>query len=63
MIEENLKLDKDMKHFAAQTKRCFANEESIFSIHVVKLVKIERFQCQLYGKLILLLISSTKCLK
>ena len=27
MIEENLKLDKDMKHFAAEIKRYFTNEE------------------------------------
>lgn len=27
MIEENLKLDKDMKHFAAENKRCFSKEE------------------------------------
>ena len=27
MIEENLKLDKDMKHFAAEIKRCFSKEE------------------------------------
>jgi len=31
----------------------------IFHIHAVKQVKIERFQCQLYGKLILILLSST----
>jgi hypothetical protein len=27
MIEENLKLDKDMKHFASEIKRCFSKEE------------------------------------
>jgi len=41
-----------------QIEIIFKTWKSIFSIQVVKLVKIERFQCQLYGKLILLLISS-----
>jgi hypothetical protein len=27
MIEENLELDKDMKHFASEIKRCFSKEE------------------------------------
>ena len=27
MTEENLKLDKDMKHFAAEIKRCFSKED------------------------------------
>jgi len=37
----------------------FKTWKSIFHIHGVKQVKIERFQCQIYGKLILLLISSS----
>ncbi|MBW9159777.1 IS4 family transposase, partial [Clostridium tagluense] len=41
-----------------QVEIIFKTWKSIFSIHVVKLVKIERCKCQLYGKLILLLISS-----
>ncbi|WP_308011369.1 IS4 family transposase [Clostridium tagluense] len=41
-----------------QIEIIFKTWKSIFSIQVVKLVKIERCKCQLYGKLILLLISS-----
>ncbi len=46
-----------------QVEIIFKTWKSIFSIHAVKLVKIERFQCQLYGKLILLLISSAVMFK
>lgn len=41
----------------------FKTWKSIFHIHNVKPVKIERFQCQLYGKLILLLLASTVMFK
>ncbi|WP_258881178.1 transposase [Clostridium tagluense] len=40
----------------------FKKWKSIFHIHGVQ-VKIERFQCQLYGKLILLLLSSSVMFK
>jgi len=46
-----------------QIEIIFKTWKSIVSIQVVKLVKIERFQCQLYGKLILLLISSAVMFK
>ena len=42
-----------------QVEIIFKTWKSIFHIHDVKQVKIERFQCQLYGKLILLMLSST----
>jgi len=42
-----------------QIEIIFKTWKSIFHIHAVKQVKIERFQCQLYGKLILILLSST----
>jgi hypothetical protein len=42
-----------------QIELMFKIWKSIFHIQNVKPVKIERFQCQLYGKLILLLLSST----
>lgn len=41
----------------------FKTWKSIFHLHGVKQVKIERFECQLYGKLILLLLSSTVMFK
>ena len=46
-----------------QVEIIFKTWKSIYSIQVVKLVKIERFQCQLYGKLILLLLSSSVMFK
>ena len=46
-----------------QIEIIFKTWKSIFHIHGVKQVKIERFQCQLYGKLILLLLSSTVIFK
>jgi hypothetical protein len=46
-----------------QIEIIFKTWKSIFHIHGVKPVKIERFQCQLYGKLILLLLSSTVMFK
>lgn len=46
-----------------QVEIIFKTWKSIFHIHGVKPVKIERFQCQLYGKLILLLMSSTVMFK
>jgi hypothetical protein len=42
-----------------QIEILFKTWKSIFHIQNVKPVKIERFQCQLYGKLILLLLAST----
>ena len=42
-----------------QVEIVFKTWKSISHLHVVKPVKIERFQCQLYGKLILLILSST----
>ena len=41
----------------------FKTWKSVFHVHAVKQVKIERFQCQLYGKLILLLLSSAVVFK
>jgi hypothetical protein len=46
-----------------QVEIIFKTWKSIFHLHGVKLVKIERFECQLYGKLILLLISSAVMFK
>lgn len=46
-----------------QVEIIFKTWKSIFHIHGVKQVKIERFQCQLYGKLILLLLSSSVMFK
>lgn len=46
-----------------QVEIIFKTWKSIYHIHGVKPVKIERFQCQLYGKLILLLLSSTVMFK
>jgi hypothetical protein len=46
-----------------QVEIIFKTWKSIFHIHAVKQVKIERFQCQLYGKLILLLLSSSVMFK
>lgn len=46
-----------------QIEIIFKTWKSIFHIHGVKPVKIERFQCQLYGKLILLLVSSAVVFK
>jgi transposase len=46
-----------------QVEIIFKTWKSIFHIHAVKQVKIERFQCQLYGKLILLLLSSAVMFK
>lgn len=46
-----------------QVEIIFKTWKSIFHIHNVKPVKIERFQCQLYGKLILLLLASTVMFK
>jgi hypothetical protein len=46
-----------------QVEILFKTWKSISNLHVVKPVKIERFQCQLYGKLILLLLSSTVTFK
>ncbi|MCB2323732.1 IS4 family transposase, partial [Clostridium tagluense] len=46
-----------------QIEIIFKTWKSIFHIHAVKQVKIERFQCQLYGKLILLLLSSSVMFK
>jgi hypothetical protein len=46
-----------------QVEILFKTWKSISHLHVVKPVKIERFQCQLYGKLILLLLSSTVTFK
>jgi len=42
-----------------QVEIVFKTWKSIFHIQNVKKVKIERLECQLYGKLILLLLSST----
>jgi IS4 transposase len=42
-----------------QIEIVFKTWKSIFHIQNVKKVKIERLECQLYGKLILLLLSST----
>lgn len=46
-----------------QVEIIFKTWKSIFHLHGVKPVKIERFQCQLYGKLILLLLSSAVMFK
>lgn len=46
-----------------QVEIIFKTWKSIFHIHNVKPVKIERFECQLYGKLILLLLASTVMFK
>ena len=46
-----------------QVEIIFKTWKSIFHIHGVKQVNIERFQCQLYGKLILLLLSSAVMFK
>lgn len=46
-----------------QVEIIFKTWRFIFHIHDVKQVKIERFQCQLYGKLMLLLLSSTVMFK
>ncbi|MBZ9689868.1 IS4 family transposase [Clostridium estertheticum] len=46
-----------------QIEIVFKTWKSIFHIHGVKPVKIERFQCQLYGKLILLFLSSAVMFK
>ena len=46
-----------------QIEIIFKTWKSIFHIHAVKQVRIERFQCQLYGKLILLLLSSSVMFK
>jgi hypothetical protein len=42
-----------------QVEIIFKVWKSIYHVNKLKKVKIERFQCQLYGKLILMLISST----
>lgn len=41
----------------------FKTWKSIFNLDELKEVKLERFQCQLYGKLILLIVSSTLMFK
>ena len=46
-----------------QIEIIFKTWKSMFHIHGVNQVKIERFQCQLYGKLILLLLSSSVMFK
>lgn len=46
-----------------QIEIIFKTWKSVFHIHGVKSVKIEWFQCQLYGKLILLFLSSAVMFK
>ncbi len=46
-----------------QVEIIFKTWKSIFHVQIVRPVKIERFQCQLYEKLILLLLSSTVMFK
>ncbi|MCH4201176.1 MAG: IS4 family transposase [Clostridium tyrobutyricum] len=46
-----------------QVEIIFKTWKSVFHIHGVKPVKIEQLQCQLYGKLILLLLSSAVMFK
>jgi hypothetical protein len=46
-----------------QVEIIFKIWKSIYHVNKLKKVKIERFQCQLYGKLILILISSTVMFK
>jgi transposase len=60
-IEESVLSAEQVHEFYSlrwQIEIIFKTWKSIFHIHGVKQVKIERFQCQLYGKLILLLLSS-----
>jgi hypothetical protein len=60
-IEESVLSAEQVHEFYSlrwQIEIIFKTWKSIFHIHGVKQVKIERFQCQLYGKLILLLLNS-----
>jgi hypothetical protein len=58
---EMLDLQKIYKMYSLrwQVEIIFKVWKSIYHVNKLKRVKIERFQCQLYGKLILMLISST----
>jgi hypothetical protein len=65
-IEEAVLSAEEVHEFYSlrwQVEIVFKTWKSIFHIHIVKPVKIERFQCQLYGKLILLLLSSAVTFK
>ena len=65
-IEESVLSAEQVHEFYSlrwQVEIIFKTWKSIFHIHGVKPVKIERFQCQLYGKLILLLLSSVVMFK
>ena len=65
-IEESVLSAEQVHEFYSlrwQVEIIFKTWKSIFHLHGVKQVKIERFECQLYGKLILLLISSTVMFK
>ena len=61
-VDENI-LDSEQIHkfysLRWQVEIVFKTWKSIFRIHGIKPVKLSRFQCQLYGKLILVLISSS----
>jgi hypothetical protein len=65
-IEESVLSAEQVHEFYSlrwQVEIIFKTWKSIFHLHGVKQVKIERFECQLYGKLILLLLSSTVMFK
>ncbi|APM38848.1 transposase [Clostridium kluyveri] len=58
MNENILKQIHEIYSLRWQVELIFKIWKSIFHISNVKPVKIERFKCQLYGKLILLVLSS-----
>ncbi len=61
-IEEAVLSAEEVHEFYSlrwQVEIVFKTWKSISHLNAVKTVKIERFQCQLYGKLILLFLSST----
>lgn len=61
-IDEAILDSKQIHEFYSlrwQVEIVFKTWKSIFKIHSIKPVKLARFQCQLYGKLILVLISSS----
>jgi hypothetical protein len=55
----NLQKIYDIYTLRWQVEIIFKIWKSIYHVNRLKAVKIERFQCQLYGKLILMLVSST----